>query len=188
MDESITDNQNSEEPKETSLVKAEDKPVDDESKQSPESKAEVVEGENRQQPNKRIIHAQRAEVFSGPIPPPDLLEKYNNIIPNGADRILAMAEQQQAHRQFMEKTVVESDVRRSDRGLILGFIVTVLFGAGGIYLVATGHDLNGLVVIFLPLAGLVGTFVYSQKTRKEERLARSKTISKRNSENSSSES
>ncbi len=188
MDESITDNQNSEEPKETSLVKAEDKPVDDESKQSPEPKAEVVEGENRQQPNKRIIHAQRAEVFSGPIPPPDLLEKYNNIIPNGADRILAMAEQQQAHRQFMEKTVVESDVRRSDRGLILGFIVTVLFGAGGIYLVATGHDLNGLVVIFLPLAGLVGTFVYSQKTRKEERLARSKTISERNSENSSSES
>ena len=189
MDESITNNPNSEEPKETSLVKAEDNPkVDDESKQSSDPKAEVVEGENRQQPNRRIIHAQRAEAFSGPIPPPDLLEKYNNIIPNGADRILAMAEQQQAHRQFMEKTVVEGDVRRSDRGLILGFIVTVIFGAGGIYLVATGHDLNGLAVIFLPLAGLVGTFIYSKKTRKEERIERSKTISERSSENPSGES
>ena len=95
MDESINNNQNNEEPKETGLVKAENKPVVDEFKQSSEPKAEVV--------GRRIIHAQHSEAFSGPIPPPDLLEKYNNIIPNGADRILAMAEQQQAHRQFMEK-------------------------------------------------------------------------------------
>jgi uncharacterized membrane protein len=187
MDESIN-NLNSEEPKETGLVKVEDKPVVDASKSSPEPKAGVVGGENHPQPNRRIIHAQRAELFSGPIPPPDLLEKYNNIIPGGADRILAMAEQQQSHRQFMERTVIEGDVRRADRGLILGFIITLLFGAGGIYLIATGHDLNGLAIIFVPLAGLVGTFIYSQKTRKEERIERSKTISERNAEKSDSES
>jgi len=29
-----------------------------------------------------------ASAFSGPIPPPDLLDKYNQMIPDGADRIL----------------------------------------------------------------------------------------------------
>ena len=141
-----------------------------------------IEPENKEK-SKIFLSQQRIETsFNGPIPPPNFLEKYNNIIPNGAERILAMAEQQQAHRQYMEKTVVESDVRRSDRGLILGFIVTLLFGVGGIYLVAKGHNLNGLATILAPLVTLVGTFIYSQKNRKEERIERSKTISEKNAE------
>lgn len=30
--------------------------------------------------------------FQGPIPPPQLLEQYSKVIPNGAERIMAMAE------------------------------------------------------------------------------------------------
>lgn len=38
--------------------------------------------------------------FSGPIPHPDLLAQYDQIIPNGADRILLMAEAQSRHRRL----------------------------------------------------------------------------------------
>lgn len=54
--------------------------------------------------------------------------------------------------------------------------MTVIFGLGGIYLVATGHKLDGLAIIFIPLASLVGTFVYAQNSRKQERIEKSKSI------------
>lgn len=34
----------------------------------------------------------KAEITSGPLPHPDLVEKYNKVIPNGAERIMRMAE------------------------------------------------------------------------------------------------
>jgi uncharacterized membrane protein len=41
--------------------------------------------------------------FVGPIPPPDLLKKYEDALDGAADRIIKMAEKQSAHRQWMEK-------------------------------------------------------------------------------------
>jgi uncharacterized membrane protein len=46
------------------------------------------------------------QTFSGPIPPPTLLAEYNKVVPNAAERILAMAEKQSEHRQFLEKKVI----------------------------------------------------------------------------------
>ena len=42
----------------------------------------------------------------GPIPPPTLLSQYNQVIPDGAERILAMAEKDAAHQIYMEKTAI----------------------------------------------------------------------------------
>ena len=36
----------------------------------------------------------RTEISIGPIPPPQILQQYNNIIPNAAERILRMTEKQ----------------------------------------------------------------------------------------------
>lgn len=54
-----------------------------------------------------------ATSYSGPIPPPDVLERFNQIIPKGAHRILKMAEKQQAHRHALETKVISSDIKRS---------------------------------------------------------------------------
>ncbi len=42
----------------------------------------------------RMMVSARQTMFQGPLPPPELLEAYNKIIPNGAERIVAMAEKQ----------------------------------------------------------------------------------------------
>lgn len=39
----------------------------------------------------------RIQMHSGYLPSPDILNQYNTIIPDGADRIMKMAEQQSAH-------------------------------------------------------------------------------------------
>jgi uncharacterized membrane protein len=40
--------------------------------------------------------------FSGPLPPPNLLAQYNEVLPDGANRIVTMAERQAKHRQRLE--------------------------------------------------------------------------------------
>src|SRR6202035_5535082 len=56
----------------------------------------------------KIISETRISYRSGILPEPSELAAYNTIIPNGADRIMKMAEVQSAHRIEIEKAVVES--------------------------------------------------------------------------------
>lgn len=49
-----------------------------------------------------IAQAIRSE-FSGPLPHPEILAKYEDILPGAATRILEMAEEQANHRRFMKK-------------------------------------------------------------------------------------
>ena len=50
-----------------------------------------------------ILSIIRQSSFSGPLPPPQILEKYESIVPGSADRIIGMAEKQSEHRRSIEK-------------------------------------------------------------------------------------
>lgn len=113
--------------------------------------------------------------FAGPIPPPEILAKFAEIMPNAPDRIFTMAESQEAHRQRLEAAVVNSDIRQSQRGLIAGSLLSALVISGGIYLLSIGQSIQGLVAVLTPLAGLACVFVYATESRKRERLERSRT-------------
>jgi len=115
-----------------------------------------------------IVQSSSQQFFLSPLPPPEFLAKYNEIIPNGAERIFKLTEQQQKHRHYLEKSVIDSDIRRSDLGLKLGFSLTLLLSVGGIYLISQGHSTNGLALILAPLAALASIFVYAKKTKTRE--------------------
>jgi uncharacterized membrane protein len=51
------------------------------------------------------IEATFAQHFRGPLPPPELLEHYEKVLPGGAERIFRMAENEQEHRHALEKTL-----------------------------------------------------------------------------------
>lgn len=61
--------------------------------------------------------------FSGPIPPPNIIKGYEEVLPGAADRIIAMAEKQSSHRQEMEKTMVEAESRDSLLGVLFAFVL-----------------------------------------------------------------
>lgn len=63
--------------------------------------------------------------FSGPIPPPNIIEGYENVLPGAADRIIKMAEQQSSHRQQMEQVKVHAESRDSFLGVIFAFILGI---------------------------------------------------------------
>jgi Predicted membrane protein (DUF2335) len=58
--------------------------------------------------------------WSGPLPQPEALERYNQIVPSAAERIIRMAETQHDHRIEIEKSVVGFKYSRSKAGNNLG--------------------------------------------------------------------
>jgi uncharacterized membrane protein len=131
--------------------------------------------ENRN-PSTAVVQAQSAEMrlqaqlrsFSGTLPPPEALERYNQILPGAAERIIVMAERQHGHRIELESHVIKSNVSAQKLGTILGFIVAMTVIIGGLFLVHQGKNAEGLAAILTALAALVGVFVYSKHEQQKD--------------------
>lgn len=106
---------------------------------------------------------------SGPIPDPMTLEKYEEILPGAADRILKMAENQSSHRIKMESTVIRSRSRDSLLGVISGFLLAVLTILAGAYIASKGFVWSGTVFGSAGLVGLVSVFIYGTRSARKER-------------------
>jgi uncharacterized membrane protein len=109
-----------------------------------------------------------AVAFSGPLPPPEILARYNEILPGAAERIIAMAENQNVHRRELEKKVINGNVFSQNVGMILGFIIAMTAIIGGIWLASKGMATQGLAAILAAIAAPAGVFVYAKHQQKEE--------------------
>lgn len=90
-------------------------------------KQEIKAAELKNEEVKQVISQVIKEIqFSGPVPPPNILNGYEKILPGAADRILTMAETQSKHRQSMDRKMIESEARDSLLGILFGFCL----GAG----------------------------------------------------------
>jgi uncharacterized membrane protein len=116
--------------------------------------------EDSLQPSDAVLQAIHVEV-SGPLPHPQLLAQYDEVVPGGADRIVKLAENQVKHRQTMQS-----------RGQMFTFVLALVVLVGGIGLVALGNSVEGLVPLVAALAGLGGLFFYReiQWSKSEKRL------------------
>ncbi len=97
--------------------------------------------------------------FSGPIPPPDLLDGYNQIIPDAAERILAMAEKQQAASISIAKRESLIPVL----GQVFAFFLFFLGLAGGLLLAYLGKSMEGLATFMGTI--LTGIVVFFRATK-----------------------
>ena len=121
-----------------------------------------------QQRSAHITQVAASFSFTGPLPPPDVLAKYNDALPGAAERIVSMAERQSAHRQDIEKIVVSSNAHAQKVGPYLGFVVAMTAVGGGIYLMAHGDDVYGLASVIGALASLAGVFIYGKTKQKQD--------------------
>lgn len=116
----------------------------------------------------RAMLIMRSSSHSGPLPCPEDLEKYNHIIPNGADRITIMAERQNFHRIEIEKVVVNSNNRQSSTGQWMGFLLALFCISSSVYLGAQGHDVLAGVLGGSTLISLITVFVLGKRAQKDE--------------------
>jgi len=109
-----------------------------------------------------------AQHFSGPLPPPETLRKYEELLPGSADRIFRMVETQSNHRQALESTVIISNCKNERLGMIFGFTICVLAISAGIYAVLRGNQGFGIASIVSALAALVAVFIYGKTRQKKD--------------------
>ncbi|MHB8573525.1 MAG: DUF2335 domain-containing protein [Candidatus Dormibacteria bacterium] len=113
----------------------------------------------------------------GYLPPPDVLAKYDQIVKDGAERLMRLAEGQSAHRQAMEKSVVDEGLKQSREGLRIFGVLGVLILIVAIVMVLTGQPLYGLAAVVTPVAILAGALRYGLSEAVRERIAKSKYMS-----------
>ena len=100
--------------------------------------------------------------WSGPLPPPAELEKIDQIIPGGADRLLRMAEKEQSHR-----------IEDAKRGQNLGWSLA----AGALIATALVSLCRGpwqvsVALVGIPVLGAVQTLIQGRKERGGGRIIR----------------
>lgn len=104
-----------------------------------------------------------SQEWIGPLPPPDVIERFNAIVPNGAERIFAMAEKEQSHRIAIEDRGLSASIAEAKHGQILGAIISIfslLSAVGSVYMVA--HPAVSVALVGVPIAGLVKAIVDSR--------------------------
>jgi len=130
-------------------------------------------GQNKPQPHngemeqRAVLSVQKTEMFAGPVPRPDIVEKYEKIYPGAAKIIFEEWDRQVKHRQYIEKNVIRTDNVKSILGVVLGFFVVIVALGGGVYTALKGLPLFGSGLSLVGLAMLAAAFITSRK-RKEK--------------------
>lgn len=119
--------------------------------------------------------AVQAKAFSGPIPDPEYLKAYAEIDPSIADRIVAMAEKEQAHRHALENQQV--DLHKAEQlyhfkegrlGQVLALLVTILFVGATVFLAYNGKGTVAAVLGSATMLGLVSVFIAGRYKRENK--------------------
>ena len=118
------------------------------------------------QSKKVVRQAVRTQLFKGPIPPPQVLQQYEHIVPGAAERILKMAETQSKHRQTMERNIVNANISNEKKGLVFGFSIGLFAIIVGLICTLLGQPLPASFIGGGGVIGLVVVFVYGSKSRK----------------------
>ena len=99
--------------------------------------------------------------YRGMLPPPVMLKQFNEIIPNGADRFMKMAEIEAKERQIYNR----KQLKYHSVGLYLAFILALFVFIGGFILAYRGNNTGSGILIGTALTGVVMAFINGKKTK-----------------------
>lgn len=128
---------------------------------------------------KKIIRALvgisvKSSSFTGPIPPPQLLKGYNDVVRDGAGRIIALAEKQSAHRIFLEEQTIREEMKQSRLGQVFGFILGLVGMSLATILALYDHETIAGIFGTTTIIGLVTVFVLGKKGQQKELALKNK--------------
>lgn len=117
--------------------------------------------------------------YRGPLPHPDMLERYEQIMPGSAERIIARFEKEGEHRHDLERQIVSSQVDREKsevpeirRGQIFAFVLGIVgLLVGGTVCLFSESEAGayaGAAIGGVTLVGLVTAFIVGRKSKPAE--------------------
>lgn len=127
--------------------------------------ARVLPEEERQEV-RQVVHnvTARYAAFRGPLPTPDLLGGYEDVVPGAGERILRMAEKEQEHRHAWEDRSLENERVYSLRGLRLGWLTSLSLALGAVAAAWFGEPVVGTALAAASATGMVWKLVQGRET------------------------
>ena len=131
----------------------------DNSKDIPVEVAKVIKDlpKDKQQTLIRALSVKKH--YSGPLPDGESIKIYNEVIPNGGDRLMSTVEKQLSHRVEIEKTGVKRTFNQSSTGQWMGFLIAITFGVIAWDLAKSGFTVAASILGTVDLVALVAIFI-----------------------------
>jgi uncharacterized membrane protein len=118
--------------------------------------------------NNQVGHKQIEATFQhyqGPLPSPDILASFEQIVPGIAKSICNNFLEESQHRRAIEKDYMTNENRNSRLGVIFGFTLGMTGLVGGVIVAIYSNPASGAIIAGGSLASLVGVFVYGTKNK-----------------------
>lgn len=114
-----------------------------------------------------ITIQQTSSQYSGPIPSPEMLDAYNTIMPDGANRIMRMAEEQSRHRMDLEKQTIASQNKQGERGQIFALVSVICLILAGVGVCILDYPTVGGTIFGTTILGIGAVFAFGKHSMRK---------------------
>ena len=121
----------------------------------------------------QTIQTITAKWHSGPLPSPDTLAEYNQVLPSAAERIFTEFEAQGKHRRALEQKVIGGQTTQSYIGQVLAFIIAISFLAAAVWCISKGYEIGGGILGVADLTSLVAIFIKGKHYQRQNLISKS---------------
>lgn len=116
---------------------------------------------------KRQVIIQELSVrHSGPLPDGETIRIYNEVIPDGGNRLMTNVEKQLDHRIEIENNGVKRSFNQSSTGQWMAFCIAILFGLIAWDLAKSGQTMVASILGTVDLVALVAVFITGRVTKR----------------------
>ncbi|WP_426050357.1 DUF2335 domain-containing protein [Brevundimonas sp. SL161] len=112
-----------------------------------------------QQIGAMVVHELHQEFHQGPLPAPRQLVQYEQALSGSAERIMAMAENEQNHRHTNETRLIKGEVTLKFIGQALAFAALIVMICLIGYMVQKGYPIQAASLGAVMITGVVGLFL-----------------------------
>lgn len=125
---------------------------------------------NTNQPKRQIesISVSQSSHYSGPLPMPEDLEKYDKVVPGAAERIISMAEKEMKHRHDNDDFIARNIVRTTYISIFFAFVSVVILSGLTFFALYKGYDKVAGAIAVGSIAAVAGVFIFFKRNKGKE--------------------
>jgi uncharacterized membrane protein len=105
---------------------------------------------------------ERFQFHAGPLPSPETLDGYDQVVPGLAERIVRRWELEGDQRHALENKIANHQMRTQSRGQVIAAVIALIVVVGGIVLLSLGKSVLGFAAMLTPLALIATAFIWGE--------------------------
>lgn len=132
-----------------------------------------MSGSNRSLSNKKANNGkQTLEVttaFQGPLPSPDILQGFENVLPGAAERIMKMAEKEQLARHKRENRFSTWSIVSMIMGIFFAFLSVIIVAYLTYYSITIGNTSVAITLSSTTFVSVITAFLWFRKEKSKNK-------------------